>query len=130
MTDYVVYHNPDVMGYGALDVDNLSIYTNKDPGNVIGSRVWLLTGEGSPRRFLLRATFLVSEVGRSDRPQFRTRVFGKAGTFMHPMPVLNDEPWFIQFKKSQGNFAFGFQPISESDAVAGLHALFRANVHA
>ncbi len=129
MADYVVYHNPDVMGYGALDVGDLSIYTNKDPGNVAGSRVWLLTGEGSPRKFLLRATFLISEVRKSDRPEFKTRVLGKAGTLMHPMPVLNDEPWFNQFKKSQGNFAFGFQPIGEPDAVAGLHALFRASTH-
>lgn len=127
MNDYVVYHNPDVMGYDAIDVENLGIYTSKVPGNVVGSRVWLVTGEGKPRSYRLRATFVVSAVDESDKPQFQTRISGKAGQFLHPMPLLNEEPWFAAFKKIQGNFAFGFQPVGDAASVAGLRAVLWAN---
>jgi hypothetical protein len=126
LTDFVVYHKPERMGYDAIEVDKLSIYTDKAPQNAAGGRVWLLTGEGSPRKYLLRAAFVIEQVGTSDKPDFRTCISGKAGHLFHPMPVLNDELWFSAFRKSQGNFAFGFQPIGRKDAVAGLTKLLSA----
>jgi hypothetical protein len=126
VTDFVVYHKPEVMGYQVIDVDKLAIYTNKTAANVVGHRVWLMTGEGKPRAYMLRAVFVADEVGISDKPAFKTRVSGKAGHLFHPMPQLDKQPWFVSFKKSQGNFAFGLAPITEPDAVDGLQRLLKA----
>jgi len=64
MLDYVVYHKAEVMGYEVIDVDNLAFYTKKSTKGVIGSRVWLIAGEGSPRKYKLRAMFIVSAIER------------------------------------------------------------------
>jgi hypothetical protein len=127
VTDYVVYHKPEIMGYQAIEVDHLAIYTNKTPSAAAGCRVWLLTGEGTPRVYKLRSTFLVSEVVPSDKPGFTTKIKGKDGQLLEPMPVLNTEPWFRSFRERQGNFAFGFQPVNDPGAEAGLRAVLRAS---
>lgn len=120
MQHFVVYHNPDVMGYPALDVERLAIYTNKRRSDATGCRIWLITGEGKPRQYKLRSTFIVEAISPSDKPQFGARIIGKEGHLFHPMPVLNGEPWFAPFLKKQGNFAFGFQPINDGEVEAGL----------
>lgn len=127
MQHFVVYHNPDVMGYPALDVERLAIYTNKRRADAAGKRVWLITGEGKPRQYKLRSTFIVEAVGTSDKPQFGARVTGKEGHLFHPMPTLNRESWFPLFLKKQGNFAFGFQPINDSVVEKGLQKLLVAS---
>jgi len=50
MAEFVVYHHPERMGYPADSVRGFSLPTNKNLPSVVGSRVWLLTGEGSPAR--------------------------------------------------------------------------------
>lgn len=125
MRDYVVYHKAERMGLMAIDVDQLVVYTNKDVSSAIGARVWLLTGEGRPRIYRLRSTFIVSRVTVSDRPGFNTKVTGKDGRLLDPMPVLNDEPWFCDFREKQGNFAFGFQQIGDPVVEAGLCKVLR-----
>ena len=128
MQHFVVYHNPDVMGDPALDVDRLAIYTNKRRTDAAGSRVWLISGVGKPSKYQLRSTFIVETVGASDKPQFGARITGREGHLFHPMPTLNDEPWFGQFLKKQGNFAFGFQPINDSAVEDGLRKLLAASI--
>ena len=127
MTDYIVYHKAEVMGYPALDVDNLAIYTKKPAAGAIGSRVWLIAGEGSPRTYRLRATFLIGRIEPSDNPAFKNRVTGTDGQLLDPMPLLNGEPWFQAFVEEQGRFAFGFNQIKNSAAESGLRAVLRAN---
>ncbi len=85
MLDYVVYHKAEVMGYEVIDVDNLAIYTNKPTKNVVGSRVWLIAGEGSPRKYKLRAMFIISAIEASDKPAFKNKVTGKAGQLLNPI---------------------------------------------
>ncbi|MFG5411438.1 hypothetical protein ABXN37_29095 [Piscinibacter sakaiensis] len=126
MQHFVVYHNPDIMGYPIIDVERLAIYTNKQRNDAKGGRVWLITGEGKPRSFKLRLTFIVQAVERSDRPEFKARVTGKEGHLFHPMLAIDTTSWFPQLKKRQGNFAFGFQPVNDPVAESGLLALYRA----
>lgn len=128
MQNFVVYHNQDVMGYPVLDVERLAIYTNKRKNDAVGGRVWLITGEGKPRQYKLRSTFIVDAVTASDQPDFGARVTGKEGHLFHPMPSLNAAPWFDQFRKKQGNFAFGFQPINDFFVEEGLQTLLRRSV--
>lgn len=121
MADLVVYHNPDSMGYPATEVVTPVVLTNKRISRrVVGSRLWLLTGEGQPRRYFLRATFLVTEVEASDAERFRTRISGQQAQFFAPMIDLTDEDWFAAFRRGQGNFAFGCQVIRDPRACEGL----------
>lgn len=126
MLNYVVYHKAEKMGYPALDVNHLGVYTKKPTGGSVGSRIWLIAGEGSPRRYFLRATFLIKSFAASDRPDFATLIVGTDGQLLDPMPALNDEPWMHDFVKEQGRFAFGFNPIKNPEAVAGLRKLLAA----
>jgi hypothetical protein len=120
MKDFVVYHNPKKMGYPASKVDVLSIVTNKSGSGAKGARVWLITGEGKPMRFSLRGIFTVDAVGLSDHPKYKIEVSGSAGRLFDPMPAIDQEEWFPAFKHTQGNFAFGFQPIGDLRVVKGL----------
>lgn len=121
MKDYVVYHNPDSMGTSVENVDPFAIVTDKKVVEVTGDRVWLMTGAGSPRTFLLRSYFIVDQMdfGR----EFATRLSGADGKVFNPMIELNSEDWFNDFKKSQGNFAFGLQRIKDQRFVHGLESL-------
>lgn len=121
MTEFVVYHNPSRMGYSALDVDALSIVTNKPAAGAKGSRVWLITGEGrSPKQYFIRGIFTVDSVSRSDHPKFKIQVAGTAGKLFDPMIRIDAHAWFPQFRHSQGNFAFGFNSINDPVIVDGL----------
>lgn len=127
MHDYVVYHKAEKVGYPAIDVDNLAIYTKKSTDGLRGSRVWLIAGEGRPRRYYLRATFLISSVEPSDKAEFTSRVTGTDGQLLDPMPALDSEAWFSQFVEEQGRFAFGFNRIKNSVAVEALRRILFAN---
>lgn len=122
MKDFVVYHNPDRMKYPASEVNVLGIVTNKSAAGAKGGRVWLIT-RGKPKQFWLRGIFTVETVGPSDHPKYKTEVSGTAGALFDPMLRLDTEPWFDDFKYQQGNFAFGFQPISDPEVVSGLQKL-------
>lgn len=123
MKDFVVYHNAKRMGYPASQVDVLSIVTNKSAAGALGARVWLVTGEGKPMRFYLCGIFNVDSVGPSDHPKYKVQVSGTAGRLFDPLLPIDREEWFAEFKHTQGNFAFGFQPITDQGIVNGLEAI-------
>lgn len=122
MTDYVVYHKAERMGYRAGDIESLAIYTNKTASGLTGARVWLIAGEGTPRTYRLRATFLIDKIEVSDNPKFKRRLSGTVGQFFDPMPVLNGQPWFPIFVEEQGRFAFGFNAIGNPEAERGFRS--------
>jgi hypothetical protein len=73
---FVVYHNPEKMGYAAEAVPELCFVTNKPVGNLIGNRIWLIQGEAKPRRYVLERK--VQEFSRELRVRhaehFRDRI--------------------------------------------------------
>ncbi len=124
MTDYIVYHNPDVMGYPASQVQKFEIVTNHVVRNAVGGRVWLVTGEGRPRNFYLRMYFIVETVGSGEDAGFRTRVSGGSeGQKFEVMPSLDGEEWLDDLKRETGNFSFGFRPIRSQHVIGGLQKL-------
>jgi hypothetical protein len=127
MSDYVVYHKAEKMGYAALDIDNLGVYTKKDAENALGKRVWVIAGEGAPRNYFLRGTFRVGAVESSDRPDFKYRIKGTDGQLLDPMPALDEEPWFRGFLEAQGRFAFGLNPIGNTSVESSLREILHAN---
>jgi hypothetical protein len=50
MKHFVVYHNPEKMGYSADELTEPCIVTNKAVEGLIGNRIWLIQGKGKPRQ--------------------------------------------------------------------------------
>lgn len=96
--DYLVYHNPDIMRVLSASAPQFAVVTNKKVGDVKGSRVWLLTGKGSPRTFFLHSYFIVDQVGSGAREGFKTKVLGTVGKVFSPMIELNEQDWFLQLR--------------------------------
>jgi hypothetical protein len=115
------------MGFPASEVTKPVVVTNKRVSEkAIGSRIWLLTGQGQPQRFFLRGVFTICRVESGEDAGFRSRVWGTGERFFAPMIELTHEEWFADFKRSQGNFAFGFQVISEDRFIRGLESVVLA----
>jgi len=104
-------------------VDARAVVTDKVVHEIEGSRVWLITGVGSPREFLLRSYFIVDHVDSGSMSGFTTKLSGSIGQVFEPMIPLNQEIWFEAFKRQQGNFAFGLQRIGSPEFIEGLEAV-------
>ena len=125
--EFLCYHSPEKMGYPASEVRSLEILTNKRvSSDVVGARVWLVTGEGRPRTYYLRGWFRIDTIESGDDEGYRLRIAGREGRRLHPMPVLNEEPWFARLRRSQGSFAFGFQAIGDASLVRALEGVARS----
>ena len=121
MSHYIVYHNPDSMGYPASEITGFSVVTDKPaPPDLEGSTIWLLTGQGTPRRYYLVQRFTADRIESGEDQGFRTRVAAETGDHFHPMIRIDEEEWFRDFLRSQGNFSFGLQRISDDRFITGL----------
>jgi 5-methylcytosine-specific restriction protein A len=117
--DFVVYHNTDKMG--KLDTSSYGIVTGHDTEKARSQRVWLISGDGRPRRYCLEQTFIVDKTGRSRRgSDYSFYATGESGFTFEPPVELNDEPWFEALRTATGNLAFGLQPINDPLVRAGL----------
>jgi hypothetical protein len=123
MKHFVVYHNPEKMGYLADEFNEPCVLTNKPVEGLGGARMWLIQGKGKPRQYFLRGTFTVVSIDRDTDEGFRYRVRGRNGDFFRPAIDITDLPWFKRFKRSQGNFAFGLQRISDQAVIDQLKLL-------
>jgi hypothetical protein len=120
MKNYIVYHNPKSMGYSAREINELSVVTNKNARSTEGNRVWILTGEGAPRKFYLVGTFIIRVVSASGHEKYSTRLSGTYGQLFKPIIDIGGEEWFQDLKRNMGNFAFGFQSIKKERFVRSL----------
>ena len=77
---------------------------------MLGSVVWLIVGEGRPRRFSVCQMFQADEVGPAATGRFEYVVRGRQGRRFGALRI-DGEPWFAEFRASQGNFAFGLNEI-------------------
>jgi hypothetical protein len=125
MKDFIVYNNPDTVGE-LYKKAPLSVFTNKKVSrDVVGSRVWLIAGGGDrkKREYLLRYWFVVDDITSGREHGFATCVTGSEGQVFDPMIPIEQEEWFLKLKKDQGNFAFGFSPIKDNEAVEKFEIL-------
>ncbi len=123
MDDFLAYHNPEKMGERASDLKVHAVLTRKEVPRIIGDRVWLVTGEGSPRTYYLCNWFIVDRIETIDDPYFRKRISGKIGKWIRPILRLDEYEWFPDFKRSNGNFGLGFQPINEVRFIKALEEI-------
>jgi hypothetical protein len=128
MNHFVVYHNPDTMGYDAREVEGFAIVTKKSVMGAKGSRIWLITGRGSPRRYSITHSFIAQTAGPSSSTRGMNEVAAEEGTRYRPEIELTELPWFPAFKKTMGSFGLGYQRIKEPyiSALETLHADFGA----
>ncbi len=123
MKDLIIYHNPDVLGFSAHELEGLKAVTKQENAGLEGERVWVVTGEGKPRRYFLRSYFVVDEIGQGDTSG--TILKGIKGRVFDPMPELSDFEWFSKLKSVEGNFRFGPRAIRNPEIVHGLEHVAR-----
>jgi hypothetical protein len=119
MNHYVQYHNTTIFNdlCAAVARSEFEVATNKRVKNLTGRRLWVICGEGRPRRYYLCKTYIVDEVGEyGDDPDFRYFIRGKNGQRFQPPLLLNHLPWFREFCRSQSNFSFGLNRMHEQFA--------------
>jgi hypothetical protein len=120
---FIVYHNPQKMGPMDPQDVKLSIVTGKSVNKLLGDRIWLLMGEGKPRRFCLCATFIVDSIyPDEEKKPYPNLACGTEGIVFDPFVSLDGHPWFEELKTKQGNFAFGLQIVKERRFINGLVA--------
>jgi hypothetical protein len=122
---YMQYHNAEKMGYGCAGIEEelLSIETQKSVPDITGEVVWILCGEGKPRRYGLCARFVVTDI--DSEPGGKTIVSGE-GTLLKREIPLNDEPWFKGFLEDYQNFSLGFREIRERKYIEHFERLLAA----
>ncbi len=121
MSHYVAYHNPDSMNYTAEEITGFGVLTNKSPrADLQGSTIWLITGQGKPRRYSLAQRFTADIVESGEDEGFATRIAAQAGDRFSPMLPLDDEDWFADLKRTVANFSLGLQRITDERFIRGL----------
>lgn len=120
---FVQYHNPDRVGHGHDEPADFRILTNK-PLSLLealpGNTVWLIMGEGRPRRYSMQFVFVVAHIGECDERGFRWFAQGTEGHRFHPRPRLDGDPfdgdpWFPLFLRRQANFSLGLRELARDD---------------
>lgn len=125
MRHFVQYHNTELMGYSCDEGDDdlFSIVTNKSTADLEGHTVWLISGEGRPRKYALCEVFIVDEVGETDETSaFKFYAEGE-GTAFRPPISLNHLSWFKQFLAAYQNFSLGLREIKEETYIRELEEL-------
>ena len=119
---YVQYRNPALVGGNCREGigGDFAVGTNKGLVRQLpGNKVWLICGQGRPRRYFLRHWFIVDEVGEVSEAGedgrdglFRFDAQGRIGRWFQPPRRLDGLLWFHEFRRVQSNFSFGLNPIA------------------
>jgi hypothetical protein len=112
---YVQYHNSDMQGDLPRSVNSeFSIFTRKNIKNLIGGRIWLISGQGLKKKlFFLEYSFIADSI-KYGNPK---TIIGAGGIVFDPPLLLSGLPWFEEFKKRQQNFSLGLREIDQVAAV-------------
>jgi hypothetical protein len=125
MRHFVQYHNAEKMRPYDSSRAGLGIVTNK-VGRALpvpGDRIWLVTGEGRPRRYLLCSWFDVSKIVPKRLGSFGTEVTGEKGQNLKTFLPLDSKSWFPRFRKKCGNFGRGLVAIEDQAVISDLRSM-------
>ncbi len=113
MDHYLGYHNAEEGGPYAHDG---RFFTAKSfrRETLIGDRLWVVEGRGSPRQYRIVSTGIINEVSVETRPEkYRTSekedgltIRFEVDEFNDPLDVTSFE-WFKKLRLSQQNFSRG-----------------------
>ena len=111
MINYIQYHNSELMGISPKDFDysnGFGIRTKKTLKNVLNQRIWLIAGEGNPRKYYLVYWFIAEEINEENGDNF---IKGKNGFVFKEPILLNNYEWFPSFLEKLQNFSLGFRQL-------------------
>lgn len=120
---YVQYHKTDEYGPPGSRSGHFGIDTNKSVDGLHGCTVWLISGEGTPKKYFLDCYFVVDDVG--DHPEgddFKHWAHGKRGRKLRPRIPLGKYTWFQELRARLADFAAGLSDIGPK-TVAELERL-------
>jgi 5-methylcytosine-specific restriction endonuclease McrA len=112
MRDFIIYHSAKKRGFPIRGNTSLQIVTKRSVNDLVGQRVWLVTGEGTPCRFFLASMFIVDRIDRNQSLKYPNQAYGTNGRTFDPIVLIEEEPWFEDFKSYNGDFAFGLKEIT------------------
>lgn len=123
MKHYLIYHNPRKMGYSLDTVKDFIAFTNRKVNDEnIGSKVWLITGEGKPKEYFLKMYFVIEDIKSGVEKDFKTKLLGSEGKILPSMKRIDDLAWFDKFRKQMANFR-GFAEIRDKKYIDELEKL-------
>jgi len=125
MKHYLLYHNPAKMGYSLDTVNDYVAFTNRNVSDEnIGSKVWLITGEGKPKEYFLKMYFIIEEIKSGAEKNFKTKLIAKNanGKILPTMKQIDNLSWFNDFRKQMANFR-GFAEIKHQKYINELEKL-------
>jgi hypothetical protein len=110
---YVQYHKTDEYGPPECRPGDFTIHTSKSVDGLHGCTIWLISGEGSPKKYFIGCYFVVDETGDhpSDKPGFKHWASGKQGQKLRPPIPLDGFPWFHDLRASLFEFGAGLSDI-------------------
>ncbi len=113
--NYVQYHNTDTIGKLLEGRGNdFGISTSKPVSKLIGSRIWLISGTGKPRKYHLCYYFFADTIEPLGRDSdFKFSVTGQEGRSFEPAILISNLSWFKDFLKRQQNFSMGLRKIEK-----------------
>lgn len=123
MRHYLIYHNPEKMGYSLNTVKDFIAFVNRKVNDEnIGSKVWLITGEGKPKEYFLKMYFIIDDIKSGVVKNFKTKLLGSEGKILPSMKRIDDLAWFDEFRKQMANFR-GFAEIKHQKYIDELEKL-------
>lgn len=125
MKHFLIYHNPEIMGYSLDSVNDFVAFTNRNvPDENIGSKVWVITGEGKPIEYYLKMYFIIDDIKSGAEKNFKSKLIGVAdnGNILKKMKRIDNLTWFDEFKNQMANFV-GFTEIKQQKFIDELEKL-------
>ena len=123
MKHFLINHKPEIMGYSLDSVKEFIAFTNKEvTNNIIGDKVWLITGEGKPKAFFLKMYFIIDDIKSGTEKNFKSKLIGINGKNFATMKRIDNLPWFEAFRKQMANFV-GFTEIKQQKYIDELEKL-------
>ncbi|WP_426408751.1 HNH endonuclease [Bradyrhizobium ganzhouense] len=137
MSDFIGYHKTEEWGpyfdrARKRRAKELKFFTGKRfrTETLVGNRIWIVTGRGSPKSYDLVCSGVMKELARSERPSQYSRSSHEDGTEITfqvdylPDPIdITQYIWFQRLLSSQQNFSRGLNRISDVSIVASLNAI-------
>ncbi|MBX8466816.1 hypothetical protein [Deinococcus sp. RIT780] len=134
---YLGYHTVDTMEYGFDEAEPFTLVTSnaKEADDVScwsdyskNGFIWVIEGvkEGRLRRYYLREVFQPTRKAEKLEGYFvgKTKKFDYLlegeGVKFDPGILLNNLPWFPEFKKRNGSFGFGLRILADESVKAEL----------